>query len=223
MKSRLLAIGDIHGCFNPLHELIERKIQLSKSDTLVLLGDYIDRGPQVKKVIDYIRALREDGYQLVTLMGNHEDMLLSAGESENNLLLWMINGGGLTLESFGIQSLDELAPDYWSFFENLPLYWSSGNYLFVHAGFDDEATDPFDNRMTLLWESSRQYVHPLLKDKIVVHGHRLVSTTECDRRIHEQQQVLDLDTGCVFSYMRECGRLTALEIGTNRIFEAWNR
>ena len=73
--NRLFAIGDIHGCFDSFQELIENKIQLSKNDRLVLLGDYIDRGPKSKEVIDYIINLQAKGYNIIALAGNHEVML----------------------------------------------------------------------------------------------------------------------------------------------------
>lgn len=77
MNSRLFAIGDIHGCFDSLKELVENKIQLQKDDKLILLGDYIDRGDKSKEVVDFIIGLLENGFDVIPLMGNHEAMLLA--------------------------------------------------------------------------------------------------------------------------------------------------
>ncbi len=82
MNSRLFAIGDIHGCFDSLKELVENKIQLQKDDKLILLGDYIDRGDKSKEVVDYIIGLLENGFDVIPLMGNHEAMLLDAFEDK---------------------------------------------------------------------------------------------------------------------------------------------
>ena len=67
MDNRLFAIGDIHGCFNSFKKLMEEKIQITKSDKVVLLGDYIDRGSQSKEVIDYIIELKEKSFDIITL------------------------------------------------------------------------------------------------------------------------------------------------------------
>ena len=81
---RIFAIGDIHGCFDFLKELVENKIQLDKDDKLVLLGDYIDRGVKSKEVVDYIIDLHEKGYDITPLIGNHELLLLETFEDEKN-------------------------------------------------------------------------------------------------------------------------------------------
>jgi predicted MPP superfamily phosphohydrolase len=86
MNKRLFTIGDIHGCFDSLKELVQNKILLQKSDKLILLGDYIDRGDKSKEVIDYIIELREKEFDIIPLMGNHEAMLLDAYDNEKNTL-----------------------------------------------------------------------------------------------------------------------------------------
>ena len=90
MNSRLIAIGDIHGCFDALRELIEQKVRLVKTDKLILLGDYIDRGDQSKAVVDYIIQLSQGGFDIFPLMGNHEAMLLDTLENESNLVEWLL-------------------------------------------------------------------------------------------------------------------------------------
>ncbi|MFA5814000.1 MAG: metallophosphoesterase [Bacteroidales bacterium] len=74
MNQRLLAIGDIHGCFNAFRTLVEQKIQIKKRDKIILLGDYIDRGTHSKEVVDYIFDLQNKGFDIVPLIGNHEAM-----------------------------------------------------------------------------------------------------------------------------------------------------
>ena len=96
-KERLLAIGDIHGCFDPFAELVEQKIRIRKGDRLVLLGDYIDRGNKSREVIDYIIDLQDHGFDIITLMGNHESMMLDSFESEQAKYNWFMNGGYETL------------------------------------------------------------------------------------------------------------------------------
>ena len=74
------AIGDIHGCLKTLKALVENEIQLGKDDELFFVGDFIDRGPDSKGVLDYIGSLIRDGYKIQSVMGNHEEMLLESLE-----------------------------------------------------------------------------------------------------------------------------------------------
>lgn len=218
MDHRLFAIGDIHGCFDQLKELIEEKIRITIHDKLVLLGDYIDRGPKSKEVIDYIIALKEKGFDITALSGNHEQMLLDAWEEEDFTGIWMINGGKETLKSFGIKTVKDLEPDYLHFFRSLKLTVEIGKTLFVHAGFNDEIDHPFEDTFHMIWKCRKNYSHFLLKDKTIVHGHCTIPATTCDERIKANDRVINLDTGCVYVGYKGYGRLTALELQSREIY-----
>jgi serine/threonine protein phosphatase 1 len=211
MNQRVFAIGDIHGCFDRFEELVEKHIALSKSDKLILLGDYIDRGSNPKKVIDYIIHLQKSGYDIIPLMGNHEAMLLDAFSDRSAVTLWYINGGDKTMQSFGIIRLSELDPGYIDFFRNLEFYYEFENFLFVHAGFNDSIENPFSDRRNMLWESRQEYQHPLLKDKTIVHGHKTVKLSSLIESIDKHAQVINIDTGCVYAHLEDYGRLTAFQ------------
>ncbi|MCX6222178.1 MAG: metallophosphoesterase family protein [Bacteroidia bacterium] len=217
MNNRLFAIGDIHGCFNSFKKLIEEKIQITKSDKVVLLGDYIDRGSQSKEVIDYIIELQNNGFDIVPLLGNHEAMLLDAFDKDERLSLWIQNGGSETLRSFGISSLKNLAPRYLEFFNKLPYYFEFEDYLFVHAGFNDEIEDPFNDRYHMIWKCRKKYTHSILRAKTIIHGHCVVPSITCDEQIKNNNPVINLDTGCVYFDYNSQGRLTSLEIYTRTI------
>lgn len=217
MKNRLLAIGDIHGCFKELKELVENRIQLSKEDKLVLLGDYIDRGEKSKAVVDYIRELQYNGYDVIALMGNHEWMLLQTMEDESYFSVWMYNGGGETLRSFKIGTPGDLDPDYIRFFRELPVWYEFEDYLFVHGGFDDQAADPFHDTYYMLWECPKSYSHPRLAGRTIVHGHRPLTPDQCARQVADEQ-VINLDTGCVYKQYPGYGRLTGVELHSKVIF-----
>ena len=218
MNQRIFAIGDIHGCFNSFKELVEQKMQLTKSDKLILLGDYIDRGTQSKEVIDFIMELKQNKFDILPLRGNHEQMLLDALFDEDHLPIWLLNGGDETMKSFGIDSLTKLATNYVDFFSSLPLYVEFDNCLFVHAGFNDQINNPFDDTNHMIWTSRDKYKHPFLKDKTIVHGHRVIPSHACDQRIKKNDRVIDLDTGCVYTNYSSYGRLTALEINSREVF-----
>ena len=212
MNQRIFAIGDIHGCYDRFKELVEQHIVLSESDKLILLGDYIDRGSQSKEVIDYIIELQRSGYDVVPLTGNHEAMLLDALNDRSAVTLWFINGGYKTMQSFGISRLSELAPAYIGFFRNLRDYYEFENFLFVHAGFNDTIEDPFSDRHSMLWESRQEYLHPLLKDRTIVHGHQTIKLSSLIERIDQHARVINIDTGCVYADSMGYGKLTAIEL-----------
>jgi len=218
MSGRLFAIGDIHGCFEPLKALIEEKIRIRKTDKVVFLGDYIDRGPQGKEVIDYIMRLPDKGYDVIPLSGNHEAMLLDAYADQGNLPLWIYNGGYTTLMSFHIRSIRELSDKYLEFFRGLKYWHQTRKYIFVHAGFNDELEDPFTDKYAMIWECRHHYENPVLKDKVVVHGHRAVPAEICKMSLKESFPVIDVDTGCVYRNFEGFGRLTAVELYSKRCF-----
>lgn len=218
MNHRLFAIGDIHGCFDQLKELMEEKIQLTRHDKLVFLGDYIDRGPKSKEVIDYLIALKNKDFDIIALSGNHEQMLLDAWEEEDFTGIWMINGGKETLKSFGIRTVKDLEPVYLDFFRSLRLMVEIENILFVHAGFNDEIEHPFEDTFHMIWKCRNSYNHLSLKDKTIVHGHCTIPAVVCDERIRANHPVINLDSGCVYSDVKGYGRLTALELHTREIF-----
>ncbi len=218
MKTRTFAIGDIHGCFDSFHKLVEHKIELKKNEKLILLGDYIDRGAQSKAVIDYIMGLRNRGFDITPLMGNHESMLLDAFDNNMFLAQWIINGATETLKSFRINSINELDQTYIDFFRSLKFYHSFENFLFVHAGFNDRADNPFEDKYQMIWECQEKYMHPAFIGKTIIHGHRPVTVTTCKEIIQANQQVINIDTGCVYADKVGYGHLSAIEVYTKELF-----
>lgn len=217
MSKRIFAIGDIHGCFDSLKELVENKIQLKNSDKLILLGDYIDRGDKSKEVVDYIIELQEKGFDIVPLMGNHEILLLDAFENQKNISKWIQNGGNETLKSFEITSIKNIDPKYLKFFKELKYYYSWDDFLFVHAGFNDNLVNPFSDFYSMLWKCKESYNNPLLTGKTIVHGHNPVSVSKCEDIVESKLSVINIDTGCVYKNNKGFGRLTVFECNTGRI------
>jgi len=217
MNNRLFAIGDIHGCFDSIKELIENKIQLQKDDKLILLGDYIDRGDNSKKVIDFIMELQGKGFDVIPLLGNHEAMLLDAFEDQKNISLWTLNGGNETLKSFKVSSVKDIESKYIEFFKGLRYYYAFEDYLFVHAGFNDNVLNPFTDYYSMLWKCKETYTNSLLSDKRIVHGHNPVSIAKCEERVLAKHRVINIDTGCIYKDSEGYGRLTAYDCNCQRI------
>ena len=154
--SRHLAIGDIHGCFNALKTLCEF-VQLDKDDVIIPLGDYCDRGPNTRAVIDFLIEL-STAYTVCPLRGNHEIMMLNAGDNEIEMTKWLNVGGDNTLQSYS-QSGDSTGtladvPDrHWKWLAGeLKPYAESETHFFVHASaYPDIALDDQPDFM-LYWE-----------------------------------------------------------------------
>ncbi len=221
--SRLFAISDIHGCFRPFYELVVKVIELKKDDRLILLGDYIDRGPQSKEVIDFIIDLKKNGFDVTPLTGNHEQMMIESYFDPDVLPLWFLNHGLETLDSFGVQDVREIDKEYIKFISELEFYHETGNILFVHAGFNDEDSDPFIDRHTMIWECRFSYQNPVLSGKTIIHGHRPKTIDYVKNLIAEKSPVIPIDTGCVYEKEPGYGNLSALEINSMTLVSVPNQ
>lgn len=195
-------IGDIHGCNRTFQALLQR-LAPGKDDRIVLLGDYIDRGPDSKGVIDTIFQLREAGQTLVCLRGNHEQLLLDAFEDHDALERWLFNGGRQTMASFGADRLKDIPQRYIDFFNDTQLCFEDGDFICVHGGPDFSAADPLGNPFALLW-ARRWYAgidYAWLGRRIILHGHTPTDIgairEQCENL--EQQRYLNLDNGCVYA------------------------
>jgi len=220
---RLFAISDIHGCFKPFYELVVNTIKLKKSDQLILLGDYIDRGDQSKEVIDFIIELYEKGFNITALTGNHEVMLSDAYQDPDMLPLWLMNSGMSTLSSFGIQDIREIDNHYLDFFTNLEYYKTFGNFIFVHAGFDDYEINPFSDNYSMVWECRLSYDNPVLWGKTIIHGHRPKTISYVKKLISEKSKVIPIDTGCIYEKEQGYGNLSALEVNSMTLVSVPNQ
>lgn len=215
--SRLFAISDIHGCFRTFYELIVKIIDLKKTDKLILLGDYIDRGEQSMEVVDFIIDLSEKGFDITALTGNHEKMLIDSCHDREMLQLWYMNSGVSTLLSFGVQDIIDLDRKYLEFFSGLEYYKIIGNYLFVHAGFNDLIQDPFSDTYHMIWECRLSYENPVFNGKTIIHGHRPKNLTYVKKLINNNSNVIPIDTGCVYEKALGYGYLSALEVNSKEL------
>lgn len=151
------------------------------------------------------------------MIGNHELLLLETFEDEKNKPKWIQNGGNETLKSFNISSIKDISPKYLDFFINLKSYFSIENYLFVHAGFNDQIRNPFQDTYSMVWKSQVKYLNPLDAGKTIIHGHRPITIEHCEKQINEKKQVINIDTGCVYKEKVGCGKLTAIELYSKKL------
>jgi serine/threonine protein phosphatase 1 len=201
--------------------MIEEIIQLDHTDKLYLLGDYIDRGPNAKGVIDYILSLQNEGFQVIPLLGNHEDMMLKSMNGGDPFHQWMRNGGTSTLISFGLNNLPseyanfgwKLPEKYFDFFQNLKLYIHLKDVILVHAGLDFSMPDPFNQPQIMLWIRESAIDRDLLGDKKIIHGHTPLPLDEIKAAIDDPSTAdINIDGGCVYTMYRSLGYLTALDL-----------
>jgi len=203
----LIAIGDIHGCAATLEALLDR-LAPTADDHLLFVGDYIDRGPNSKRVIDQLLALREE-VPCTFLRGNHEAMMieyLDAGAFN----LWQMNGGVSTLQSYADNGSGEFViPDaHADFVRNTKLYHETDDFFFVHAGLKAhlsvQENVERDDEQIFLWERGHLEASSFAWEKTVVCGH--TPQPEPINREH----LLNIDTGCVYHTRPGMGRLTAV-------------
>ena len=211
---RTLMVSDIHGCYESFRYLLENEWQITPDDVLYLLGDYIDRGPASREVVDYILNLQEKGYTVYTLMGNHEDMMLAAKEDDLQFRNWLINGADTTLESFGVSHPEHLHQDYKEFFQGLTFYYELTNSFLVHAGFNFSRDDPFSDYPSMLWIRDFTVDSAQLKEKFMIHGHTPVSPQHIQQAIDRRELNMNIDTGCVFNHIPGLGFLCGLNLDT---------
>ncbi|BBA71065.1 metallophosphoesterase family protein [Geobacter sulfurreducens] len=212
IHSRRFVIPDIHGCALTLDRLLFGVLGLTRRDDLYLLGDYIDRGPRSREVMDLLISLSLKGYRVHTLRGNHEEMFLNSCRDRNAFRLWTLNGGLATLESFGVEDACEIPAHYHRFMEQMPCYLVLSDFVLVHASLDFSLPDPFANREAMLWSRSLEVRRERLGGRRVIGGHTPITRQEIERGLTTDRIVLD--NGCIYPERPGMGSLTALELDT---------
>lgn len=220
------AIGDVHGRADLMERMLaalELKAAYFREPPIVIfIGDYIDRGPASRRVIDLLVAGRPYGCERYFLMGNHERMMLDFLIDPLRSRMWLSTGGLNTLISYGVPAapindnaavLDaharlcqRLPARHLAFLEGLDRYVEFGDFLFVHAGIDPAKPLAEQTDRDLYWIRDRFLLHRSRLSHIVVHGHTPVATPYLGR------SRIAIDTGAYAS-----GTLTAARLHGNRV------
>lgn len=212
-RSRILAIGDIHGCLTALTALASF-VPFRDNDLLVTLGDYVDRGPDTRGVLDWLIARFETG-RLIPLRGNHEIIMLDAREGPDMLAYWQLVGGQATLRSYsgdGTEGdLSDIPDEHWQFLEqDTRRYYETATHFFVHANAlpDWPLADQPDD--VIFWEKFYN-PPPHESGKIMICGHT------------PQPSFEPRDIGhavCIDTWVYKNGWLTCLEPATGKYWQA---
>lgn len=224
--NRKIAIGDIHGCKKTLKALVEEKIRITPADQLIFIGDYIDRGPDSKGVLDYLIDLKSTGHDLLFIRGNHEEMLIESFSSQTYFQQWMNNGGGATLESFGIskeeylsQGESRIPEKYMDFLSGTTYYLELEKCFIVHAGFNFYDKRPFEDLDAMIWSRNFDYDRGLAKGKKIIHGHTPTTLENIRATLFDPDcSLINIDAGCVYTEYSGMGNLLGLNIDNMQLF-----
>lgn len=209
---RTFVISDIHGN-NVAFRKALKHVKLKKTDRLIILGDFIDRGEDSKGVLDTILLLKEHNFDLVCLKGNHEQMLLDAFDNVNNLNSWLKNGGEKTLLSFLTSSINKIPSKYIDLIKSFSYYYENENFIFVHASLNMTIENPFTDIETILWEreSFKYYDESWIKNRILIHGHSPIAQNVIASSIENKNKIICIDNGS-FLKREEYGSICILEL-----------
>lgn len=209
---RTLAVGDIHGCLEALETLISVVVPAS-NDGIVFLGDYINRGPDSRGVIDFLMGLSRRT-NCIFLRGNHEVMTLEARAERTKAAASNVVGGGDALRSYGYKGVgnwwDFIPSAHWHFIENTQRYFETETHIFVHGCLAHDLDLPEQPDWIIYWERFESIAAHRSGKKVIV-GH--TPTRDC--RIQDVGYAACIDTGCVIG-----GWLTCLDVQSGEYWQA---
>ncbi len=236
LGTRVYAVGDIHGRMDLLEKMLVQIVthagQEKRLNSLVFLGDYVDRGPQSKNVVSCLLRLKLPGWDIVCLRGNHDQAVLDFIENASFYRAWREFGGAETLLSYGVtpprfdneeafaQAHDDFqrkCPEsHLEFLRGLPFFHIVGDYMFVHAGVRPGIALDRQAPEDMMWIRDEFLFSDLRLDKVIVHGHS-PSERPVLRTNHIGVDTGAYATGCLTAVVLEGQECTFLStIGTER-------
>lgn len=224
--NRRIVIGDIHGCQRTLKKLIESKIKPEKDDSIYFVGDYIDRGPRSREVLDYLLNLKEK-FNIFPVKGNHEDLFVKAFSDDNYVPAWFQNGAAETLLSFDVpesklndyEALRYIPEEYIHFLSGLPYYYDLKDYIIVHAGLNLTAPDFFGDTHAMLWSREIKGINLLNEGTCIIHGHTPMPIITIKPNLaRKETRNLNIDAGCVYKDLPGYGMLAALDMDSRKLY-----
>jgi serine/threonine protein phosphatase 1 len=213
MPGRVIAIGDIHGCARALRQLI-KLISVTAQDTIIPLGDVLDRGPDSRNVLEQLLELSHR-CELRPVLGNHEEMLLDVLDRKISPLHWVRFGGAATLDSYGFSGdLSVIPPDHIQFlrtFAEFADFVELDNHFFVHGNYQADRPLAMQDSKWLRWKSLEEVVPPPHQSgKTAIVGH----TPDRSGEIFSIKHLKCIDTYCYGG-----GWLTALDVTTGTVWQ----
>ncbi|MEO0413917.1 MAG: metallophosphoesterase family protein [Verrucomicrobiota bacterium] len=206
----VFAVGDIHGCYRALSTLIEQIAPQPGKDSIIFLGDYVDRGPDTKSCLELLISLEAKGIA-TCLRGNHEEMMTKARSSMSDAHLWLSVGGDTVLDSYNASNTDQIPDLHWDFIERLLPYYETEDAIYVHAGLDPNVPMPDQCKWDLFWEFFDS-PDPHYSGKTMICGH---TSQKSGLPVSVEHAI------CIDTYVYgENGWLTGLNVETLEYFQA---
>ncbi len=204
----IYAIGDIHGCIKAVEKLL-KNVSPKEDDTVIFLGDYIDRGTDSRRVIEFLLRFSETHKKSIFIKGNHEWMFERFYERRQpeDWELWEYNGAKKTLESYG--GIDKIPISHVNFLERTKYYHIKNKYLFVHGGVKPNVKLKDQKSEDMIWiRDEFIYSQNPLDGYTIVFGH-----TPMNKPLISSDKI-GIDTGCVYG-----GHLTCIRMEDKKIFQ----
>ncbi len=207
--SRTIAIGDVHGCSRALRALLDA-IAPSPMDTIVTLGDYVDRGPDSRGVVEQLLEL-QSRCKLIPLLGNHEIMMLSVLRGELDSFVWQRYGGLETIASYD-GDLSAISSVHREFLDGCRHFHETDRHVYMHANYLAHLDLPEQPAQILFWTHVSSVLPPPHRcGKIAIVGH----TPQIEGEILNVGHLICIDTCCFAG-----GWLTALEVDSGQVWQA---
>ncbi len=207
MDAEIYVVGDIHGCLDHLERLLDEVQPDLSRQRLFFVGDYIDRGPQSKGVVDYILRLQKlyPPENIICLKGNHEAMMLNFLQGQE-IELFLFNGGLGTIEDYWGTAWDKmeklvLPPEHEKFYQELKSIYETPGYIFVHGGLMPGVPLEEQQEEDLLWIRGEFIASAEDFGGKVIFGHTPFS------RPLVMPNKIGIDTGCVYGNFLTCLKL----------------
>lgn len=208
---RRIAIGDIHGCADTF-QLLLRKLAIQQEDQLFLLGDLIDKGGRSKEVIDAVIALQNEGYQLFPIRGNHEQAFLNAYHQGFDFFMDYLATNNT--EDF----LDDDIEAYLTYFSNFEYCYDLGGWLACHSEFLINERSIYRGMRGMFSRVDFQISDELILEKRQITGHFITRISQIEKSIQNKDNVIFLDSGCVYAGNEELGYLAAFDLDSEELF-----
>lgn len=211
-----LAIGDIHGCSKAFDYLL-KAVELRSQDIIITLGDYVNKGPDSKGVLERLVKLDKTG-QLIPLLGNHDIMMLEARSDKKAAEDWFLKKGGhKTLISYGqndLKALSNVPNAHWNFLEKRCHAWlETKNFIFVHANLNPKLPLNQQSQQDLFWTKFNN-PSPHYSGKTMICGH---TSQKSGKPINLGYAI------CIDTWACGNGWLTGLEVEKGRVWQANQR
>ncbi len=206
--NKFFAIGDVHGCLTCLEKLLEKLPINWGEDFVIFLGDYIDRGPNPRGVIEKVMELKKLYPQrIITLKGNHEQMFENFLKGKD-VEVFLYNGGMKTLKDYYKEGKIDIPEEHIEFVRNLLYYFETPEYIFVHAGLRPGKSLYEQDEDDILWIRQSFYLTDYQFPKTIIFGH-----TPFEKPFIKEDRI-GIDTGCVYG-----GYLTAISLPDKKFYQ----